>query len=329
MEQYMRLQRGESADAGLARSGAGLHVHQVTPQRGGVQPPHRPGPQGGGIPIPPSNAAAVPVQVSPPVAPSSVRSRITQLAARNGAHFREAGVRLDVLVSERFLEEQAHATGEIAGTYGINLVDCPLEEPLSFILDATTAVCVLSVDAVTDRTQLKVLVKQLTSITFKFAKIYIMLTLERDVDCNSAVLQLCQTLMRFPAQAMLCQCTASPTAVAQMTHQLCRHCMRDCCAAGPDATTAKYLHRPFINHLQRAEGNFLSHCEYLQRFPTVNFFLACALLHHFPLRDLLRQTPAALCSYLHAQHVCTGETEVMVASFLQLVGTHAGLGACI
>jgi hypothetical protein len=266
-------------------------------------------------------------QVSPQVS-SSASSRIAQLAAHNGAHFLDAGVRLDVLVSERFLEQHAHASGEIASAHGINLVDCPLEEPLSFILDATTAVSILPVDVLTDRAKLKVLVKQLTNITFKFSKIYLVLTVHSGAQSNTAQLQLCQTLMRFPAQVMLRQCSASPTAVGQVVNQLCRLCVRDS-AAGADATTAKYLHRPFIEHVLRAEGNILSHCEFLQRFPTVNFYLACALLHHFPLRSLLRQTPAAVCSQLRAQHVCAGETEGMVASFLQLVSTHAGLGACV
>lgn len=343
VEQYLRLQRGVQLGArpaqvtGLAGPAASTsriaQPHKVTPQRHG--PAATTTTASSSLPedsvrnIQATSTAAVPVS---PQQPSNTKERIVQLAAHNIDGFHCGTHPLRILVSENFLEEHYLAVGALSSQYGVEMIDCPLETPVSLILDACTAVCVVPVASIVDRTTLKALVKQLSAVTFKFSCIYVVVLLPSTssssdtTEQNQAFLTLCQVLARFPAQVVLRQCPTQPDTLAFMLSQVCKQCLRDALQHGDAVpsnvatpTVDRYFERPFLQQLQVGDPQFQMHCEFLQLFPTMNIFTAAALLHHFPLRELCATRLQHLRELFNTHYISNEEVEIALKGFVGLL----------
>ena len=367
VEQYLRLQRGETASIPTSRGAApaGTHTthtstasraaptsHFVTPQR---HPSHTgttaEDPQaflsanrGASAGASSSRTVTQVATVTPARTTSSsavvsataitdrdaVHLRVQQLAAHNITSFSAVDHPLTVLISESFLELYFTQVAEGLGALGVVMLDCPLQEPVSLILDAFTAVCVVTAESLQNTSELKTLVKKLSEITFKFTKIHVAVVLtseEQGRQLNKALLTLTQAMSRFPAVVCLRQCSASPAALVAVLEQLCSQSLRDSMMHQAHSTgiSARHFHRPFLDHLQHCDAKHLAHCEYLQLFPTINFHTGAALLYHHPLRELVGQRAGVLCDLFAKQYVFCEELKDMLKSFVALLEAHAGL----
>ena len=340
VEQFMRVQRGEPTP----QTSTALH-HKVTPARNHVAASvtatvnaPQPGMQRTGappslVPNKSSRAAEVTPTRNSITEAESVRLRMQQLAVHNISSFRATEQRLSVIVSEEFLERYFPAAAESLCTMGIDIFDCPLQQPVSVVIDAVTAMCVVSAVKMLNRDDLKVLVKSLCEIAFKFAKIHLLVVLDdtglsRDTSAlNKAMLTLTQAVSKFPAAVYLRQCSALPHDLAAALGQACSHALREAVTkqTHPGATSARYFHRPFLQHLQECDGKHLAHCEYLQLFPSVNFYTAAVLLYHHPLSELVGQRVGALCDLFERQYVFSEALRDNLKNFVALLEVHAGL----
>jgi hypothetical protein len=321
MDLYMRLQRGEP-------------VMAATPAQ--VTPPARctlgilQGAKTG-------STLRSTITVSPgPTAVEAIRARLAQLSHyqhRSSSHQEDP---LTVLVSESFLDEHGAVVGDLERSHHIRCVDCALESPVNVIVDATTAVCIVHSDAVKDKAQLKALVKQLTNVTFKFSRILIVVTLEagalgsagttasREYQHSCGLLTLTQALGRFPAQPSLWQCTNTPGVVANVLAQVCQQCTAR--AIQIDGATGRgYRCRHFLDNLCCAEARHTAHCEFLQMFPTVNYYVAALLLHCLPLRSLVACEYTALVAAVRKVHQLHHSVEACILAFTELTRVHVGL----
>jgi hypothetical protein len=80
---------------------------------------------------------------------------------------------LSALVSEQLMEQRPSLLTLVSANHGIISLDCPLEPPLAMIVDAATGVMVIDLQHVLDRPTLKAFIRQLTLITFKFKRLWI------------------------------------------------------------------------------------------------------------------------------------------------------------
>jgi len=264
----------------------------------------------------------------------AVRLRLHQLSAHNtSATFHAAEPPLTVLISESFLTKHFPGVASTVSAMGVVMIDCPLQEPVSIVLDHLTAVCVVSAVAMENKTEVRGLVKKLSEITFKFSKIAVLVVLDFDpseelkahTGLNQALLTLTQAVSRFPAAVTVRQCSSSPTDLAALLGQLCTQSLREAVTVLPVGASARHFHRPFLDRLQQCDAKYLAHCEFLQLFPTLNFYTAAALLHHHPLRELVGQRVGALCELFARQYVCSEELRDQIKAFVALLEAHAGL----
>eukprot|EP01032_Pedospumella_encystans_P013025 gene13025-15023_t len=361
VEQYLRLQRGETAPVPTSRgavpvgtrtihtstaSRAAPTNHFVTPQRHlsytdttaedsqASLSANRGASAGAPSPqvatVTPARTTSAAVSGTAITDRDAVHLRVQQLAAHNMTSFSAVDHPLTVLISESFLEQYFTQVAEELGALGVVMLDCPLQEPVSLILDAFTAVCVVTAESLQNTTELKMLVKKLSEITFKFTKIHVVVVLtpaEQGRQLNKALLTLTQAVSRFPAAVCLRQCAASPAALVAVLEQLCSQSLRDSTMhqAHTTGTSARHFHRPYLDHLQHCDAKHLAHCEYLQLFPTLNFHTAAALLYHHPLRELVGQRAGVLCDLFAKQYVFCEELKDMLKSFVALLEAHAGL----
>jgi hypothetical protein len=323
MDLYMRLQRGEPVMAATPA--------QVTPQARctlGILQGAKTG-----------STLRSTITVSPgPTAVEAIRARLAQLSHyqhRSSSHQEDP---LTVLVSESFFDEHGAVVGDLERSHHIRCVDCALESPVNAIVDATTAVCIVHSDAVKDKAQLKALVKQLTHVTFKFSRIHIVVILEagalgsagttasREYQHSCGLLTLTQALVRFPAQTSLWQCTNTPGVVANVLAQICQqstaHSMQT-----DGATGRGYRCRPFLDNLSSADARHTAHCEFLQLFPTVNYYVAALLLHCLPLRSLVACEYTVLVAAARKVHQLHDSVEACIPAFTELTRVHVGLVA--
>lgn len=329
VEQFLRLQRGEGhrseRSAPMVR-GAGSSASYVTPPRMASSKPSAPAPA-----PPPMVAQVTPARISEAEA---VRLRIQQLSVHNTSAFHAAEHPLTLLISESFLVEYFPGVAANMSAIGVAMVDCPLQEPVSIVLDHLTAVCVVSAVTIQDKSELKMLVKSLSEITFKFTKITVLVMLDREASAtkevsillNQALLTLTQAVSRFPAAVNVHQCSSSsPAELAGVLGQLCVQSLREAVSLVPTGASARHFHRPFLDRLQHCDAKHLAHCEYLQLFPTLNFYTAAALLHSHPLRELVGQRVGALGELFSRQYVCSEDLRGQLKAFVALLEVHAGL----
>ena len=62
----------------------------------------------------------------------------------------------------------------------------PIEDPLAFILDARTGLCIFTYAQCIDRKELKAVIKQLTNITFKFSVLWLLVIEEEEEEEEEA-----------------------------------------------------------------------------------------------------------------------------------------------
>lgn len=346
LELYLRLQRGEPAPAPIPAQvtppPAPLRVTSALSAQVTDRAQARPQPAAPHIQTATVSPAPVPRDV--------VRARISQLEQshlhpplRNINNAVEDDAPLPVLVSEGFLEQQCATLGELERRHGVRCIDCALEQPVSMIVDACTAICLVPSGTVLEKAQLKQFVKQLTRITFKYSCIYIVVVLDDQLGGNNAtggallnaswslrlsraMLTLKQALVRFPAQAFLCECCSTTSSVTTMLARICQQCAA-VAVQGGDTTSRAYRSRPYLQCLNDADAQHMAHCEFLQRYPTVNYYLAAWMLHVVPLQQLVATDPAALTSTLRRGHALPQTVEACVRAFLQLSSEHIGLVA--
>ena len=69
-----------------------------------------------------------------------------------------------------------------------------------------------------------------------------------------------------------------------------------------------------------------SHCEFLQRCPTINYYVAILLLRESTIRALAATKHlSALVGRVSGVDLCNAQLEQRLQSFLSLLRTHAGL----
>ena len=265
VEQYLRLQRGEGPrterNAPMVRGGPSSASY-VTPPRATAKTPTA-------VVAPTAAPGALGVvQVTPAriSETEAVRLRMQQLFAHNTLTFHAAEQPLTVLISESFLTKHYPSVVGSVSAMGVVMVDCPLQEPVSIVLDHFTAVCVVSATEIQDKSELKGLVKKLSEITFKFSKIVVLIILDFEPSeglkvhtaLNQALLTLTQAVSRFPAAVTVRQCSSSPADLAAVLGQLCTQSMREAVSVLPAGASARHFHRPFLDHLQHCDAKYLA-----------------------------------------------------------------------
>lgn len=238
--------------------------------------------------------------ISPPLArgPSAGRQMNTQYSA---LHQRQKArplvlesnqslAGLQILVSEKLMEGAAWLVMELNSRYSISCIDVPLQAPISIIVDNSTCVCLLMITTLLDRMALKEFVRALTDLACKFKVIWVVVvTTINDptmVDQGSAyyeaTISLYQALSRFPTK-VLSRETSSAT-LSSMIHAIATAAAKEAFASN-DYADKSYFRRSYLSLLNST--SFISHCDFLQLFPTVNFMSAVQLLSVFHLSDLV------------------------------------------
>ena len=153
---------------------------------------------------PPQRHAAANRPTPQPQVQPFVQPKQQQQQPASRANYTLTGLKL--LVSEELVEQCSWLAAELNQRFGLICLDAPLQEPLSLIVDNATAVCIMTIPTVLDRAALKLIVKKLTGLVFKFKLIWLVVTAtdkehyQRDNGeaYYAAMVGLFQALARFP-----------------------------------------------------------------------------------------------------------------------------------
>jgi hypothetical protein len=267
---------------------------------------------------------------------------------------RSASLPLHVLVSAQFLEEHPHVVSRLSTDYLIQSVDVQLQEPVTAIVDTVTAISVVSLEVMQQDDLFRRYIKQLSAVCFKFDRIYLLLLI--DIDCGLGIIgeqlgtrpsalsdrlvQIYLAIIKFPAAVSVVQCELPvddygkrSEAIAHAVMSICRQAHRNAsrvfsATAGAlnDYASSRYTSRPHLLSFHTASPEVTSHCEFLQRCPTINYYVAILLLRDSTIRALAATKHlSALVGRVSGVDLCNAQLEQRLQSFLSLLRTHAGL----
>ncbi len=206
---------------------------------------------------------------------------------------------LEIFISEGLMEASSWLVADLAEQHSIHCRDYPLEDPLAMIIDGHTGVVLLTSEISQSREFLKNLVKAMTLIAYKFRVLWILNLQGIGSDSSGFMPGLYQSLSQFPCRTILRHTTNGR--LAEMIASICKDCTAEAQLNHVDRTA--YLHRPIFAALEKgATLDFTNphstnsntsalpilqqHCEFLQLFPTCNFYIAAELLLKWPLSTL-------------------------------------------
>lgn len=267
---------------------------------------------------------------------------------------RSVSLPLHVLVSAQFLEEHPRVVSRLSSEYLIQSVDVQLQEPVTAIVDTVTAISVVSLEVMQQDDLFRRYIKQLSAVCFKFDRIYLLLLI--DIDCGLGIIgeqlgtrpsalsdrlvQIYLAIIKFPAAVSVVQCELPvddygkrSEAIAHAVMSICRQAHRNAsrvfsATAGAlnDSASSRYTSRPHLLSFHTASPEVTSHCEFLQRCPTINYYVAILLLRDSTIRALAATKHlSALVGRVSGVDLCNAQLEQRLQSFLSLLRTHAGL----
>ena len=191
---------------------------------------------------------------------------------------------LTVLISEEFLEAKQQLLLNLQNMYGLECIDCPLEGPISIVVDVSTGICVVSAEMFDDKDVVRGWMLLLTKIVFKYDCICVLIV----DDCEfcsrlEAFSTLRQSLLEFPCA--LCLRFYSEENLACNIFSICIECalsatMKD------DMLISEYVKNSKILNLV-TDRLVSCRSEFLQLMPTINLNLAVLMLSRWPLRKLM------------------------------------------
>lgn len=258
---------------------------------------------------------------------------------------------LRILISETFMEssESSLTITTLAERYGILCIDTLLEDPITFILDSATAVCIVEEDLIGQRHLLKEFVKQLTLLVHKFTCIWIIVTSHyhdamEDKDKRSyadegvAMMQLFAAISRFPVDVIVRSIASSDAPdspsnrdtmmgkyLAELVYHICNDTANAVCAY-ENILRERYLSRNFLNSLLCMDSfAFTEHCDFLQQFPSLNFYSAAQILNAITLRDIAYHLPEKINALRKILRFVPSISDFCLDSFLSLYTLHCGL----
>ena len=258
---------------------------------------------------------------------------------------------LRILISETFMErsESPLTITTLAERYGILCIDTLLEDPITFILDSATAVCIVEEYLIGQRHLLKEFVKQLTLLVYKFTCIWIIVTSHYHdsmedkgkrsyADEGVAMMQLFAAISRFPIDIIVRSIASAGTpdsqsnrdtmmgkCLAKLVYHICNDTANAVCAY-ENILRESYLSRNFLNSLLCMDSfAFTEHCDFLQQFPSLNFYSAAQILNATTLQDIAYHLPEKINALKEILRFVPSISDFCLDSFLALYTLHCGL----
>lgn len=226
---------------------------------------------------------------------------------------------LRILISETFMEnaESSLTISTLAERYGILCLDTLLEDPVTFIIDSATAICVVGANLIGHRHTLKEFVKQLTLLVYKFTCIWIIVNYHyHDSDSAKesreggfrdegvAMMQLYAAISRFPVDVIVRSIASSDEPpsrssrdtkmgelLAKLVYHICNDTANVVCVR-ENILRETFVSRNFLTSLLSMNSfAFTEHCDFLQQFPSLNFYSAAQILTVTTLQDIANHLP--------------------------------------
>ena len=214
-----------------------------------------------------------PEQYSSPAQPTILRTKATDVAQKER---REC----TILITENLFEDGSIIT-QLA-LEGIRCVDCALQPPIHFMIDILTGLSILFETQLHDSQFLRKYILQLTTNAFKFRRIWIIILGNNSSSNSSAYFQFILCLSSFPCEVVVRwgqtrRFAALMVSVIDMAVQ--------CVAVEEGRLKGEFFNREFLNNVNTPL--FAARCEFLQLFPSINFFAAAHLLSKWDISSLL------------------------------------------
>jgi hypothetical protein len=236
-------------------------------------------------------------------------------------------------VSEQVLEGSPWIVAELAAKHSIVSIDAPLEVPLSLIVDGSTGCCLLPSGALLNQTHLKEFVRGLVKVCWKFETLWVVvcMTAEEEQFGNDggaayfiAMAGLFQSLSCFPRRVHVRECITAH--LSSVLFSVCSAATHDATTTNDGCLLSAYLERAYLDRLQEPRGGqqFLAHCDFLQLFPTINFFTAAQILSVVSLQELAGSYPEAVIKRMHGRAAPEVDPLAIHALF-ELLSKHIGL----
>jgi hypothetical protein len=258
---------------------------------------------------------------------------------------------LRILISETFMEsaESSLTISTLAERYGILCLDTLLEDPITFIIDSATAICVVEADLIGNRRTLKEFVKQLTLLVYKFTCIWIIVnshyhdSTEKSReggfgDEGVAMMQLYAAISRFPVDVIVRSIASSDeplsqssrdtkmgNLLAQLVYHICNDTANVVCLH-QNILRETFVSRNFLTSLLCMNSfAFTEHCDFLQQFPSLNFYSAAQILTVTTLQDIANHLPDKIIALKENLQFVPSISDYCLSSFFALYSLHCGL----
>ena len=258
---------------------------------------------------------------------------------------------LRILISETFMEsaESSLTISTLAERYGILCVDTLLEDPITFIIDSATAICVVKADLIGHRQTLKEFVKQLTLLVYKFTCIWIIVNShyhDTTEECREgafgdegvAMMQLYAAISRFPVDVIVRSIASSDEPLSQssrdtkmgkllakLVYHICNDTANVVCLH-QNIIRETFVSRNFLTSLLCMNSfAFTEHCDFLQQFPSLNFYSAAQILTVTTLQDIASHLPDKIIALKEKLLFVPSISDYCLNSFFALYSLHCGL----
>lgn len=258
---------------------------------------------------------------------------------------------LRILISENFMEsaETSLTISTLAERYGVLCLDTLLEDPITFIIDSATAICVVEADLIGHRQTLKEFVKQLTLLVYKFTCIWIIVNShyhDSTDDCREggfvdegvAMMQLYAAISRFPVDVIVRSIASSDEPLSQnsrdtkmgkllakLVYHICNDTANVVCLH-QNILRETFVSRNFLTSLLCMNSfAFTEHCDFLQQFPSLNFYSAAQILTVTTLQDIANHLPDKIITLKEKLLFVPSISDCCLNSFFALYSLHCGL----
>ena len=190
-----------------------------------------------------------------------------------------------ILIAENLFEDASIIT-QLA-LAGIKCFDCALQSPIHFIIDLTTGVSILFETQLQSPQFLRQYILELTTNAFKFLGIWIIILGEGNNSNCQEYFQLIQCLSSFPCDIIVRWSTLKrfPKMMQSMIDRAIQHV-----ALKEGRMMHDFYNRDYL--LNISSPLFAARCEFLQLFPSINFFVAAYLLSKINILRLIGPAPS-------------------------------------
>ena len=230
--------------------------------------------------------------------------------------------------------EGSSAVTFLAENHGISCIDTLLEEPVTMIVDSSTAICVVKESIVSNRAQIKMYVKQLTQLVNKFSCLWIIVI--QDIEGGTGMADLYTAISRFPIDVIV-RHILSPTEIssddygtmmgkdiAEMIQLICDDTANAICLSN-NLLREHFVSRDFLIGLISGDSAFIEHCDFLQLFPSINFYSAAQILSVTTLKIISQYLPDKISALGELLSLSPPINDVFLNPFFILFTKHCGL----